>query len=122
MAKKTMNILMQSVAEMKRLELNNDIKLAYKQVKEELDEEFDEHMKGIAEEIISLQNSCKPKISYYIAGIILTLPPDNEPDVNEQNNEEFAFYVKMVKAAIGWGLLNGHGSPDNPFLDELREF
>lgn len=116
-----MNPLMNSLAELKRLELNSDIKLAYAKVKRELGEVFDDHMKNLSEEIINLQNEAKPKISYYIAGIILTLPPDGESGLTEENNDDFAFYSMMVKAAIGWGLVNGLGEPYHPLIEELKE-
>lgn len=112
---------MASVAEIKRLELNCEIKLAYQHVKKELGEQFEDHMKYISEEIVTLQKSCQAGTSYYIAGMILTLAPDKS-DVNEQNNEEFAHYTTLVKAAIGWGLVNGYADKGNPFVEEFKEF
>jgi len=118
--KKPINPILESVAEIRRLELNCEIKLAYKRAKKDLGENFETHMKAVAEEIVALQKSCKPKISYYIAGIMLTVPPADEV-VDEESNDDFAFYAMLVKAAIGWGLLNGHADKNNPFVDELRE-
>lgn len=106
--KKPLNPLIQSVAEVRKLEFDHDIKLAYDYAQSKLGEQFEDHMKVIAEEIISLQKECKAGTSYYIAGLLLTIPPDDEPELTEEDNDDFAFYTMLVKAAIGWGAMNGY--------------
>lgn len=113
------NPLIESMAEIKRLEFNGDIKIAYKQIQNDLGDSFNDHMKIIAEEIVALQKLSKKKITYYIAGFILTLPPDDTDITTQEELEDFEYYVKLVRAATGWGILNGYGDKDHSLSKEL---
>lgn len=115
------NPLIESMAEIKRLEFNDDIKIAYKQIQKDLGDSFNDHMKIIAEEIVALQKLSKKKITYYIAGFILTMPPDENDVATEEELEDFKYYVKLVRAATGWGILNGYSDSKNSLMSDLTD-
>lgn len=106
MAKKN-NPLLDSVLQLKKLEFDSDMKIAYEQVQKELGDNFDFHMNNIAQEIISLQSEAREGTTYFLAGLLLTLPNEEFEGYTQEEKDDFYFYIKLVKAAIHWGHLKG---------------
>lgn len=98
------NPILESVAEVKRLEFNAEVVIAYDRVKKALGKNFDLRMSEIAQDIVSLQKQCKSGTSFFLAGLILTTPPDEPLDDLDIDFDE---HVMLIKAAIGWGIQKG---------------
>jgi hypothetical protein len=101
------NPILESVLQLKKLEFDSDIKIAYEQVQKELGDNFDLHMNNIAQEIISLQREARKGTTYFLAGLLLTLPDEEFEGYSDEEKDNFYFYIKLVKAAIHWGQLKG---------------
>ncbi|SRR5258706_14787833 len=104
--KRKNNSLLNSVLELKKLEFQSDMMLAYEGLQKELGENFENQMEFISNEIIALQKEARRGTTYFIAGVLLTLPQDK--DNEKMTEEDFTYYSQMVKAAIHWGRLKGY--------------
>lgn len=108
--KRKSNPLLDSVLELKKLEFECDMMLAYEAAQKELnEEEFEEQMNFIAEEIKTLQKEAVEGTTYFIAGLLLSLPPDDDvTNALQMTKDEYGYYARLVKAAIHWGKLKGY--------------
>lgn len=106
MEKRKSNPLLDSVAEIKKLELLSEALIAYESLQKVYCNTFDKQMEMIVEEIVALQKEAIGGTTFFLAGILLSIAPPEEGD--EVGEEDYKHYTKMVMASIHWGILNGY--------------
>lgn len=104
--KEKLNPILESLAEIKKLELLSEALIAYEAMQKLYSDVFDEQMEMIVNEIVSLQKEAIAGTTFFLAGILLSIaPPEEGDDVSEA---DYKHYTRMVMAAIHWGILNGY--------------
>ncbi len=85
--------------------ISKDLNAAYEWAKKELGDDFDKMMAELAVVITDMQYKCKEGTSSTAAALLMCMPEESDKE-DFEDEEEWENYVRMVKSAAVWMILN----------------